>query len=89
MYSLVIPVYKNEGSIPELLLVLNDLNDKLDHRLEVVFVVDGSPDRCAELLNEYLPGSGFQPSSSSSHGISAPFRLYARASQRQTVTTLP
>lgn len=57
-YSLVIPVYRNEGSIPELLAAVTRLDAALDHALEVVFVVDGSPDRCAELLAEALPGSG-------------------------------
>ena len=59
MYSLVVPVYKNEASISELLLVLKDLNRKLDGQLEVVFVVDGSPDRSAALLEESLPESQF------------------------------
>lgn len=60
MYSLVIPVFKNEGSIPELLQVCGDLDESLGGRLEVVFVVDGSPDRSAALLAEGLPGCPFQ-----------------------------
>lgn len=59
MYSLVIPVFKNEGSIPELLQVCADLSDRLAGRLEVVFVVDGSPDRSAALLEEGLPACPF------------------------------
>jgi len=55
MYSLVVPVYKNEDSIPELLLALSGISDKLDGRLEVVFVVDGSPDRSLQLLESHLP----------------------------------
>jgi glycosyltransferase involved in cell wall biosynthesis len=43
-YSLVIPVYKNEGSIETLLAALEQLASTLDGMLEVVFVVDGSPD---------------------------------------------
>ena len=54
-YSLVIPVYGNEASIPELLLALVGIDEALEHRLEVVFVVDGSPDRSLELLEEHLP----------------------------------
>ncbi|MEP7205979.1 MAG: glycosyltransferase [Casimicrobiaceae bacterium] len=57
-YSLVIPVYRNEGSIPELIATVQRLDAALAHGLEVVFVVDGSPDRCAELLADALPGSG-------------------------------
>lgn len=55
MYSLVIPVYKNEGSIPDLLIALEQMQAKLDAGLEVVFVIDGSPDRCYELLKQRLP----------------------------------
>jgi glycosyltransferase involved in cell wall biosynthesis len=60
MYSLVIPVYRNEGSLPELLLALEGVSEKLAHPLEVVFVVDGSPDRCAELLQSQLPSRRFR-----------------------------
>ena len=59
MYSLVIPVYKNEGSIADLLNALEQIQAALDARLEVVFVVDGSPDRCHELLQQGLPKMGF------------------------------
>jgi len=59
MFSLVIPVYKNEGSISELISVLQEIDRQLNGRLEVVFVVDGSPDRCYDLLIELLPEAGF------------------------------
>ena len=59
MYSLVIPVYKNEDSIPDLLNALEQIQAALDARLEVVFVVDGSPDRCHELLKHGLPKMPF------------------------------
>jgi glycosyltransferase involved in cell wall biosynthesis len=55
----VVPVYKNEGTIAALVEALGRLNDRLDGALEVVFVVDGSPDRCYELLQEYLPNCPF------------------------------
>jgi len=57
--SLVIPVYRNEASLPDLLAALHGLNRQLDDRLEVVFVVDGSPDRCFEVLRERLPVQPF------------------------------
>jgi len=47
--SLVIPVYRNEENIPSLLDALERLNRTLKG-LEVVCVVDGSPDRSGELL---------------------------------------
>jgi glycosyltransferase involved in cell wall biosynthesis len=59
MYSLVIPVYKNEASLPEVVSTLAEMNSKLHGRLEAVFVVDGSPDRSFEFLQGALPNAGF------------------------------
>ncbi|MCP5042368.1 MAG: glycosyltransferase family 2 protein [bacterium] len=59
MNSLIIPVYGNEGSIPDLLEALEQIDEALEGSLEVVFVVDGSPDRSAARLHEALPGCGF------------------------------
>lgn len=54
-YSIVIPVYKNEGSIPRLLTALRQIDESLGGQAEIVFVVDGSPDRSYELLREAMP----------------------------------
>jgi glycosyltransferase involved in cell wall biosynthesis len=59
MYSLIIPVFKNEGSIPELLEAVGHIDRSLDGELEVIFVVDGSPDRSFLLLREHLPRQPF------------------------------
>ncbi|MDG6399534.1 glycosyltransferase family 2 protein [Pseudomonas quasicaspiana] len=59
MLSLVIPVYRNEESLPSLLKAVGDLNDTLQGAMEVVFVVDGSPDRCYEILRDSLPHQSF------------------------------
>lgn len=59
-YSIVIPVYRNEGSIPSLLDALNRLSLSLDAPLEVVFVVDGSPDASFLLLENQLSTVEFQ-----------------------------
>lgn len=63
MLSVVIPVYRNEESLPELLAALNDLareiRDSHGQMLEVVFVVDGSPDNSFTLLLEKLPAVRF------------------------------
>jgi glycosyltransferase involved in cell wall biosynthesis len=56
MNSLVIPVYRNEANLDRLLAELEKLNSILAGDFEVVFVVDGSPDRCLPLLREKLPG---------------------------------
>lgn len=58
--SLVIPVYRNEDNIPPLLDALETLHQHLDGRLEVVFVVDGSPDNSAVLLKHLLPTATFR-----------------------------
>lgn len=55
-YSVVIPVYKNEASIPRLLQALSGMNAELGGGMEAVFVVDGSPDGSFALLREALDG---------------------------------
>jgi glycosyltransferase involved in cell wall biosynthesis len=49
-YSVIIPVYKNEGSISRLIDALNEMNQAMGEEIEAVFVVDGSPDKSFELL---------------------------------------
>jgi len=56
MNSLIIPVYKNAENIPSLIAALSQINLQINE-LEVVFVVDGSPDSSAALLIDLLPGS--------------------------------
>jgi glycosyltransferase involved in cell wall biosynthesis len=53
-YSVVIPVYRNEESIPRLVAALDDMNRALGGDFEAVLVVDGSPDRSFELLREHI-----------------------------------
>jgi glycosyltransferase involved in cell wall biosynthesis len=50
MMSVVVPVYGNAGTIAPLLASLLDLSERLGGELEVVFVVDGSPDNSGDLL---------------------------------------
>lgn len=59
VYSIVVPVYGNEGSLPQLCERVAGLMGQLDGPLEVVFVVDGSPDRSGEVLAELLPRQPF------------------------------
>ena len=57
-FSIVVPVYKNEGSIERLLDAVGGLQDglsELNLDLELVVVIDGSPDRCYEIVQERLP----------------------------------
>lgn len=49
-YSLVIPVFKSEANLTDLFNSLDELSLLLKQNLEVVFVVDGSPDNCLAIL---------------------------------------
>jgi glycosyltransferase involved in cell wall biosynthesis len=53
-YSVIIPVYKNEASLPRLLQVLDSMNRDLHQEMEAVFVIDGSPDQCYTQLRDAL-----------------------------------
>jgi glycosyltransferase involved in cell wall biosynthesis len=53
-YSVVVPVYRNEATLPALVERLAGLAAELDGPLEVVFVVDGSPDGSLVLLLSLL-----------------------------------
>lgn len=55
MLSLVIPVYKNEENLPRLFRELESFAERLPDDLEVVFVVDGTPDDSLRVLQERLP----------------------------------
>src|SRR3954451_20055575 len=59
-YSVVVPVYGNEATIPALLSRLATLSREIDGGFEAVFVVDGSPDGSLLLLRRLLPDSGLQ-----------------------------
>ena len=58
VYSLIIPVYRNRESLPELIEQLRGLQRSLPHGLETIFVVDGSPDDSHAWLRAELPRSG-------------------------------
>ena len=59
-FSIVIPVYGNEGNIPSLLSRLSELMSELPADTEVVFVVDGSPDDSYAALASALPAMPFR-----------------------------
>lgn len=56
--SLIIPVYRNEANIPALLDALRALAAEIAG-FEVVFVIDGSPDRSAAVLADGLANAPF------------------------------
>ncbi len=55
-HSLIIPVYRNEEFLPEVLRVVRGFATQWSGSFEVVFVVDGSPDRSEQWLLDQLPG---------------------------------
>jgi polyisoprenyl-phosphate glycosyltransferase len=48
--SLVVPVYRNAGSIDALVEVVEHIAGEVDGSLEAIFVIDGSPDNSRERL---------------------------------------
>ena len=60
MYSVVIPVYRSIESLPSLLHDLDELYLTLTTSLEVVFVIDGSPDNSLLFLLDELPQRSFR-----------------------------
>src|SRR5476649_2511581 len=57
--SLIVPIYKNEPNLDQLLAEVGKLNQRIGGPMEVVFVVDGSPDRCQDVLRRRLPSEPF------------------------------
>lgn len=63
LYSVIIPVYRNEEYVPHLIREFTALTEEAKRRfavrMEFVFVVDASPDRSYEKLAEALPRAPF------------------------------
>jgi glycosyltransferase involved in cell wall biosynthesis len=59
MLSLIVPVYRNETGLDRLLSEVAALRDRAGAGFEAIFVVDGSPDRCLEILRARLPQAPF------------------------------
>lgn len=57
MLSLVIPVYKNQENLDRLLRELTKIQERYLHDIEVIFVIDGSPDRSYDILRQRLPAT--------------------------------
>lgn len=53
-HTLVIPVYRNEAFLPELVRAVEGIAANVAGSMEVVFVIDGSPDRSEEWLLTHL-----------------------------------
>ncbi|MEO0035643.1 MAG: hypothetical protein RLZZ501_1666 [Pseudomonadota bacterium] len=63
VYSIVIPIYNNAASLPELVAALDQVaatvRDRFGLATEAVFVIDGSPDDSAAVLERLLPTVSF------------------------------
>ena len=64
LYSVIIPVYRNAESLALLVSEFARLNDLIQRRfglaLEVIFVVDASPDNSYAILEDLLPKAPFR-----------------------------
>ncbi len=52
--SLIIPIYNEQENLTDLFSVLSKVSQKLKNNLEVIFVVDGSPDQSYEMIKSAL-----------------------------------
>jgi glycosyltransferase involved in cell wall biosynthesis len=59
MISVVIPIYRSSGNVPDLLAALDEVHRGLAEGLEAVFVVDGSPDDSYLELAKRLPHASY------------------------------
>lgn len=57
LVSVVVPVYRNRETLPEVVRRLEDISDRLGRRMEAIFVIDGSPDDSGAVLRILLDGS--------------------------------
>src|SRR4051812_41461813 len=83
-YSVVVPVYGNEATLPELLSQLAQVRHEFGDSFEVVFVIDGSPDQSHALLKLRLPA---MPFSSQLVVLSRNFGAFAAVRAGLTVAT--
>ena len=75
VYSVVVPVYRNEETLAAVVERLEGLVDELDGALEAVFVVDGSPDASLLLLRRLVArASGFDDRRLECHEMRVNFR---------------
>ncbi len=55
----MVPLYRSEANLEELFRELGKLSSAIQIAMEVVFVIDGSPDRCGSVLANAAPGFPF------------------------------
>lgn len=60
LVSVVVPVFRNRDTLPELVRRLEGISDRLGGRMEAIFVIDGSPDDSGAVLRVLLDGSSLR-----------------------------
>lgn len=60
LVSVIVPVYRNLETLPELVRRLERMSEWLAGRMEAVFVIDGSPDRSGAMLRVLLADSAMR-----------------------------
>jgi glycosyltransferase involved in cell wall biosynthesis len=60
LVSVVVPVYRNRDTLPELVRRLERMSERLAGRMEAVFVIDGSPDDSGATLRILLAHSAMR-----------------------------
>ncbi len=62
LMSVIVPVYCNRETLPEMVSRLEGISEQLGGRMEAVFVIDGSPDDSGEVLRLLLERSPLRSS---------------------------
>lgn len=57
LMTVVVPVYRNQETLHELVRRLEEVSDRFDDRFEAIFVIDGSPDESGAVLRGLLNDS--------------------------------
>jgi glycosyltransferase involved in cell wall biosynthesis len=60
LVSVVVPVYRNQETLPEMVSRLEGISERLDGCMEAIFVIDGSPDESGAILRILLDGSALR-----------------------------
>jgi glycosyltransferase involved in cell wall biosynthesis len=62
LVSVIVPVYRNRETLAELVHRLEGISERLEGRVEAIFVIDGSPDDSGEVLRILLERSPLRSS---------------------------
>lgn len=60
LVSVIVPVYRNQETLPDLVRRLERVSDRLAGGMEAIFVIDGSPDASGAVLRALLEASSLR-----------------------------